>query len=420
MASFEGVLAGIPGYGGYLAKETYNRNQTLGDIQQMSGIQGMLAKMQAQQRAQQVQGVLSDASISPEQKRMALVGLMQDPSQAANAMHQMETEKANAALRVSQTDTQRRLLEEAQRKSAQDARMNAASEQLQGILSPRKSEIDPDGAMVHTAFSEDEAKRMLQSGTAQRVRIANPNEVRSLGALLAPKETLAGILSPQKTQTGLMNVGQGAKVFDPVSRQMVFENPAAPRAQPEARPYSDIGKVNADLKAGIITPDEAATVLKSMQAKKDITIDRGTVANAFKFRQEYTANPEVKRANMLESTIGPVAQYIASVDKTGMNPTADLALVKAFLSMTHPKGDQISNMDRVEIGKLGNFGDRFGNSIESFASGKNLPDQVRKDMWREVSGRFKVVSDQRNKLRADILKRAESARVPADLIFGEQ
>jgi hypothetical protein len=47
-----------------------------------------------------------------------------------------------------------------------------------------------------------------------------------------------------------------------------------------------------------------------------------------------------------------------------MNPTADLALVKTFLSVTHPKGDQISNMDRNEIAKLGNLGDRFGNSIE--------------------------------------------------------
>ena len=38
MPNLESVLARIPGYGGYLAKQQYNRQQDMGDLQQAGSL----------------------------------------------------------------------------------------------------------------------------------------------------------------------------------------------------------------------------------------------------------------------------------------------------------------------------------------------------------------------------------------------
>ena len=72
MANFESVLAGIPGYGGYLAKERYNRQNEAGDVQQVAALSSLLGgvqqqKMQQEQIAQtaKLKDVLSN--LTPEQ-----------------------------------------------------------------------------------------------------------------------------------------------------------------------------------------------------------------------------------------------------------------------------------------------------------------------------------------------------------------
>jgi hypothetical protein len=97
MASFEGVLANIPGYGGYLAKETYNRNQTAGDIQQMTGIQGLMAQMQQQQMAQGIRGVLSDTAIPDDQKIQKLAQLGEPGMKVAGVLMQVQKQTADMA-----------------------------------------------------------------------------------------------------------------------------------------------------------------------------------------------------------------------------------------------------------------------------------------------------------------------------------
>jgi len=228
MASFEGVLAGIPGYGGYLAKDQLNRRNTLSDLQQVQGVQGLLAQVQAQQRAQQVQGVLSDPSIPAEQKRMALVGLMRDPTQAANAMHQMETEKANADLRRAQAETQGRLLEAERRRTAQDARVQGASDQLSSLLSPQVSERD--GAQ-RIPFVGTEAQLIEQMKKAPGVySLVNPAQVRGLQAIIDPKEMAKGLLSTGK-QDAPYTLGPGAMRLD-ANGNVIAQAPFAPRVEP--------------------------------------------------------------------------------------------------------------------------------------------------------------------------------------------
>lgn len=87
MSGFEGVLASIPGYGGYLAKRRYDTEQGMGELQQAAGVAGLFGQLQAQQGAEAVRGILSKGG-SPEEVIGALV--KSGPAGAA-AAHQYAT-----------------------------------------------------------------------------------------------------------------------------------------------------------------------------------------------------------------------------------------------------------------------------------------------------------------------------------------
>lgn len=60
--AYEGVLARIPGLGGYLAGQEQDEKQQMGQLQQVAQVQGILAKQQAQQEQQEMRGMLSKVS----------------------------------------------------------------------------------------------------------------------------------------------------------------------------------------------------------------------------------------------------------------------------------------------------------------------------------------------------------------------
>ena len=73
MPSLENTLASIPGYGGYLAKRQQNQQAELGELQQASGLMGILKNIQAQQEQQQLKGVLAQAGGDPAKAVVALL-----------------------------------------------------------------------------------------------------------------------------------------------------------------------------------------------------------------------------------------------------------------------------------------------------------------------------------------------------------
>lgn len=97
MASFEGVLANIPGYGGYLAKDQLNRRNTLSDLQQIEGLQGLMAKMQAAEQQKAVQGILSDPNIADEERIPALMRAGPAGIEVAGKLAQMQKVQQDAA-----------------------------------------------------------------------------------------------------------------------------------------------------------------------------------------------------------------------------------------------------------------------------------------------------------------------------------
>lgn len=75
----DGVLARIPGYGGYLAKRQYDEQQDSQDLQQMSNASTVFGQLQSQKDAQDIRGVLSTAK-TPEDAVKALIPLGTKPA----------------------------------------------------------------------------------------------------------------------------------------------------------------------------------------------------------------------------------------------------------------------------------------------------------------------------------------------------
>ncbi len=62
MAGFEGVLAGIPGLGGYLASQEQRTGREQRDLAQTTGVLGLLSQIKAQDQQEQIRGVLSQSA----------------------------------------------------------------------------------------------------------------------------------------------------------------------------------------------------------------------------------------------------------------------------------------------------------------------------------------------------------------------
>lgn len=435
--SFEDVLSRIPGLGGYLAKEQYNRQQSMGDLQSMHAMQGVLQQANAFKANEAAKGIL--ASDAPDEVKIkGLLGLGAPGVQMANQLAVMQ---------------------EHQQKVAKEKRVNdfwaneapkfntPATPALAGNVTPGEGLTKPTGSLM--SFSSGTAEDDGPQGILSPAKPAGVdfegmlNRAAQVGAV--PPETLVNHRAQQQERAAArqdrmialqmqiderVQRGQDAadlrrELADQAnqSRQDAIRLAASLRPEPQQRNIqtvetaSGLSRMNPD---GSLTPIIDPATGKQAQGRSNLTFDKGTQARAMELRTKFDANPEVKRVNALESTIVPVANYMKQFAETGkMNPTADLALTNAFLAATHPKGDQIGVRDRAEITKLGDIGGRIGNGIESFLSGKNLPDDVRADMWREVANRYKTLKEQKTKLRDDVLKRAESMKVPAEYIFPE-
>lgn len=172
---------------------------------------------------------------------------------------------------------------------------------------------------------------------------------------------------------------------------------------------------------GVLTPALDPATKQPLKPPSSLTVDRGRITQAFKFRNEYNALPEVKSANDLEIRLKPVAEYGLAVakGKAPQNPVKDQELLKLYLMVTHPKGDRISVMDYSELRKLPDLPARVYEAISAVFSGRTLSDRERADMLQTIVSRYKGLDAARKAKRADIEKRAEAGSVPFDLIFGD-
>ena len=392
-----------------------NNADAMAGMQQAQGLAALMQQGQRMQQQQRLQGIMSDPNIPPEQKRSLAMGMLTDPAQVASAYHQQATEEATKGLREAQLLTQRRMQEEVARKAAAEQRVAGAQQSLQGLLS---SDTSPTGGETRTPFVGTEAQLVEHMKKSPGVySLVDPMQVRGLQAVIDPKETMKGILAPPKQDQGrLMNVGLGAMVYDPVSRQMVFSNPAAQRQErePQLTPIPDQNNPGRFIYGRKVEGAEAP------RPAADLRIDAGAKTLARQYFNDYEKDATVKRFKEMTPSAEALVPYMESMSKPGAvsNNVADLNLTKLYLGITRQKGENLTNMDKKGLAALAPVGTRIGQSMSNFFAGKDLSDDVRKDMWKTVAGHMAELNNARMLRKAEFTRRAEQNGIDPALIFG--
>lgn len=232
MASFEGVLANIPGYGGYLAKDQLNRRNTMNDMQQVQGIQGLMAQMQQQQMAQGIRGVLSDTAIPDDQKIQRLTQFGEPGMKVAGTLAAMQKEQAaagrerdyRAALtQLGDAPTQEQLVGVASRFATPDklAALHQSSidrgAQRETMLEGRRMQIE---AQIDAARQRGADQRELA-----QMRIDAAKDLKSFGATLASGMRQPPAVTPVTIADPNDPTGAGTIVIDGRTRQVLGQGP---------------------------------------------------------------------------------------------------------------------------------------------------------------------------------------------------
>lgn len=155
MASLEGVLANIPGYGGYLAQRQMNEQGGMQDLQQFASVQGVLANLAAQQQKQALRKSLAESG-----------GDLQKAMQAA-----VMTGDFEGAARLAQVQSAQSKAQEEQVKREFFSPQNRAQFMAPGTPTPPMTPVDDNGNVnpgVETAPKFD-FPRFLQAGAERGV-----------------------------------------------------------------------------------------------------------------------------------------------------------------------------------------------------------------------------------------------------------
>jgi len=142
--------------------------------------------------------------------------------------------------------------------------------------------------------------------------------------------------------------------------------------------------------------------------------------NALSLSRMYENHPPVKQYNTIAPAVTQAAQYMAAIPKSGATAADDAALTKLYVALTHPKGDQISNLDIRQLLQQPDLPDRVKASISGFINGRMLPDATRAEFWGVINNRFKALDYQNQQKRKEIESRAAAMGLDANAIFGTQ
>jgi hypothetical protein len=153
----------------------------------------------------------------------------------------------------------------------------------------------------------------------------------------------------------------------------------------------------------------------------NVRMGKDEITNARFLRREFDADPTIKRLGQWEPQLDRVASYMEGLTagKTKQSGADDEALVKLYLSMNHPKGDQISNLDRKVLSNFAHLPSRVISAISSFIGGRDLGSDARTMIWENVIGTAKNADAIRNRKASDLVNRAKSQRVRPTLIFSD-
>jgi hypothetical protein len=349
MAGLSDVLGNIPGLAGYLGMEQLQRQNAMQDLQGVAGLASVLrqqemAPLQMQlmrAQADQARGLAEDRA-QTRRFQDALPGLVE---QAKGADGQVDFGKLSGVLmqapgglkfgmdlRKTEEDRAARL----QQWQANLEQRRATAEQLHEIR------------LSNARTAED---RAAESARHNQVMEVLSGQMRALAAQNAANrqypivQTADGIF--ERTPQGLMRLTN-------------------PQTGEPLRPAS--------LTAG----------------------DRGDRRDAMSIYEKTEGDPQVKLFKSVSPKFDASMGYFNEVTKDPgkQSNAADLALVKTFVSMVHPKGDQISNLDMRNIAQLPGLDERIVGAVANVLDGKQLQPKVRADIMQLMTRQYGHLNSQ--------------------------
>ena len=396
---------------------------TIGRAGIAPGLDGYIAAQQiGQQRQQQEAGML-----------MRLIQLQQAQEEAGMRRQKFQQEQELAPL-------QRKLLEaqigdKVAATQAATTQRGALAQLLPELNKPNEADAlrqfgvvrNPDGTVSRISGMETLADE------PRTVDAQNPNKVQSLMAMVDPKSYVTAatkaMFRDEKKPTIVRGTIKDANSPTGWSHADLNDNRIlATGAPPPASTNEPQGStvITSDglfnKVGGKLVPLVHPTTGEPLRSASS---DNQSLNRSISLRRTYDSNPEVVLANSLEPKVGPMADYIIKIStpdqRTGVKekPTAvsDAELTKLFIMTTHPKGDQISNMDLREIAKLPDLPGRVKVAIGGFFEGKTLDDDIRKDMWSSISNKYNATSKMRKARKEETLARARTMGLDPELLF---
>ena len=370
----------------FLEGRQFVQQQGQQQIAQAQGLMGILAKIKADEQAAQMR-----------------------PLQMQLLQSQVSENEAQAA--------------ERQAKLPGILRQQQATGALASLLSSG-GYTGPTSAPTAVATNDADALRMVQEAEAQGrplgVNVPNPANVRALGALADPQEFTKSLFREPPKPTPF-TLGPGQTRYDAAGNTLQSV-PDRPR---EAKTYPIVQTADGVFERRPSTPDNPSGLVRLNDPGTNQPLRPNSIFNsgnnqAMSLRKSYDANPEVRLANSLEPKVGPMADYVASVGKGMGNSVGDAELVKLWLMTTHPKGDQISNLDYRVIEKMPDLWGRVKNVAGNFVFGKTLDAETRASMWKSIAGKYGAVDTVRKGKRTETLKRAQVMGLDENAIFPKE
>jgi len=406
-------------------------------LQQAQGLAGLMRQAQSEQEMQRVRGLLSDTSLSPEARAQGLMQLGPTGIKLAGDLASMQEQQARAG----------------KLKAEQDFNRDVAPKFMQAAQPAVTGNMTPTGGMM--GFQSGEAE---DGGNQGLISPAKPGgldyggliEAKAAAGLLYP-ESFSNHRAQQLERTALRQDRAQSVDLQIAATNQRAQDAAATRIEmaqtradnqkdnirlaaslrqsvqgPRVTPYSDIAKLESDVKNGLISRDQADVALKSLTAKKEFTLSKDQFTQARNLRSEYEKHPEVVKANALEVKVRPIAEYMLSL-KSGnpVSPAADMGIAKTYLGALTGKGDNIKIMDTKALAKLPELasmgdGGRVGTSLKSFFGGAQLDTSTRQEMVNAIRSRYKTLDDFRGKVKKDKVTIGGRHNLTEDLIFATE
>lgn len=174
----------------------------------------------------------------------------------------------------------------------------------------------------------------------------------------------------------------------------------AKQANKPDKAQSELGKLKADLDAGLITPElYKAKVQKLTHVAPTGGKDQQKVIDVeLKVSDDYRQDTRkfAERRPLFDSA----TDYMANRTKEKTS-AGDAALLFAYAKMRDPN-DRLAVSETRDLVKLGNIFERFGVSVQAILDkGETLPDRVAADMYKEIRRAFTEQNKQQLRLEAD-------------------